>query len=120
MSQLIILRITAAISAARKPSISNPFTIVLTNQIIKALITKLKSPSVMMLIGNVKIVTIGLIIAFTNPRMNTVISAAYKPETVIPGIKYAMSIIAAAFISQRDMMCIGLILMVKITNEAKL
>jgi hypothetical protein len=64
------------------------------NQNIKALITNMKSPKVTRVIGKVRIIKIGLIKAFNNPRMAAPMIAAPRLSTLIPGIKYAANSIA--------------------------
>lgn len=71
--------------ARQKPATSNPGTIQATSITSKALITNVKSPRVKMLIGKVKIIKIGLIIAFTIPKTSATNNAAIKVETVTPG-----------------------------------
>jgi hypothetical protein len=70
------------------------------NQNSKALITNMKSPKVKRVIGKVRIIKIGLIKAFSNPRMAAPMMAAPRLSTLIPGIKYAARSIATAIIIQ--------------------
>jgi len=78
-----------------KPRIMDP-----ANQNSKALITNMKSPKVKRVIGKVRIIKIGLIKAFSNPRMAAPIMAAPRLSTLIPGIKYAARSIATVIIIQ--------------------
>jgi hypothetical protein len=70
------------------------------NQNSKALITNMKSPKVKIVIGKVRIIKIGLIKAFSNPRMAAPMMAAPRLSTLIPGIKYAATSIARVIIIQ--------------------
>jgi hypothetical protein len=66
--------------AAEKLATSKPLTIVEVSQNIKALIIRVNRPRVMILIGRVKIIIIGRIIAFTSPKINEVIRADQGEE----------------------------------------
>lgn len=57
-----------------------------------ALITKINSPSVMIVIGNVRKTNIGLTTAFSKPKLRAAIMAGYRPLISIPGIIYVASI----------------------------
>jgi hypothetical protein len=76
------------------------------NQNSKALITNMKSPKVKRVIGKVRITKIGLIKAFSNPRMAAPIMAAPRLSTLIPGIKYAARSIATVIIIQAKIILI--------------
>jgi hypothetical protein len=76
-----------------KPRIREP-----ANQNSKALITKMKSPKVKIVMGKVRITKTGFIRAFSRPRMAAPIMADPKLSTLIPGIKYAASSIAMVII----------------------
>ena len=54
-----------------------------------------------MLTGRVKITTNGRMMALIKPITNAVISADQKLVTLTPGIKYAASMTASAFTTQR-------------------
>lgn len=66
--KLTKLRIIALSIAQPNPWISKPFTVAEVTHSIKPLITKVKSPRVTILKGRVRIIRIGLIMAFTIPR----------------------------------------------------
>jgi hypothetical protein len=76
-----------------KPRIIDP-----ANQNSKALITNMKSPKVKRVIGKVRTIKIGLIKAFSNPRMAAPMMAAPRLSTLIPGIKYEAKSIATVII----------------------
>ncbi len=65
----------AANNAGTNPSIIKPFTTVETNQIMKALMTKVKRPRVKIVTGRVKIKNKGRTRAFTRPRTKAAINA---------------------------------------------
>lgn len=86
----------AAIIAGPKLSIRKPFTkyeVVISR---KAFITSVKSPRVRMLIGNVRIIMIGLIKAFKIPKTSATISAVVKLATWKPGTNWETAIIVSA------------------------
>lgn len=97
---LTIVKIILNSIAHPKPETSKPGTNLPTNNTIKALITKVKRPSVKILIGKVKIIKIGLITAFTNPKTTAANKAAPKPVNFTPGIKKAAIVTATVLISQ--------------------
>ena len=73
------------IKAGTKPAISKPFINKETAYISPALITKVKRPKVIMLMGSVRINSTGLIKALTIPSVNATISAVVKVSTLKPG-----------------------------------
>lgn len=73
--------------AVQNPLTSNPLITDDAKRINSALITKVNSPSVKMLIGKVRIIKIGLIITLTTPKNKASHSAAQKPLMATPGIK---------------------------------
>lgn len=74
-SQLAAEMSNAPRNAVQKESTTKPLMKVERNNKIKALITKIKSPSVRMLIGNVNTTNIGLTSALKRPRKSAVIIA---------------------------------------------
>lgn len=78
------LMMSEPIRAEVKLSMAKPVTKLSTKMSMKALITKLKSPKVIMVIGKVKKTMIGLIIALTTARTKATKRAKMKPSTVIP------------------------------------
>lgn len=76
---------TAAMSAAVKLLITNPFTKYVTVHRSTAFMTKVKSPSVRMLMGKVSIINIGLITALKMPKKRATIKAVWKEATFTPG-----------------------------------
>ncbi len=81
-------------TALINPPTTNPETIVETSSTIKAFMTKLKRPRVKIVMGNVSIVKIGLITAFTIPKTTETITAVIKESTFTPGKRYAVIKIA--------------------------
>ncbi len=73
--------------AIQKPSTEKPLMTEAANKISKALITKVNSPKVRILIGKVIKIKIGLSDMLTMPKNNASQSAVQKPATVTPGIK---------------------------------
>lgn len=73
--------------ADKNPSTSNPLITVEANKIRKALITKVKSPRVIILIGRVIITRIGLIIILIIAKNKAKHIAVQRPATNTPGIK---------------------------------
>ncbi len=73
-------------NAYQKLSTEKPLMKVPANQNNQALITKVKRPKVIILIGNVNIKIIGLTNKFSNPITTAAIIAGYNPSTLIPGI----------------------------------
>lgn len=67
--------------ALTKPPTSKPLTMLEASIIIKALITKVKSPKVKTLIGNVRRTSNGLMITFKRPITITKIKALQNPAT---------------------------------------
>ncbi len=88
------------ISAQRKPSTLKPGTMLLVRRIRSALMTKVKSPSVTILIGSVRRSSTGLIIALMIPKTTAVTKAARKLLTCTPGSKYAETMITTALKTQ--------------------
>ena len=82
--------------ALQKPSISIPGTKYATKRKSNAFMTRIKSPSVNMFIGNVRKINMGLINKFTRAITIAAISAETKLEIVIPGITQPVNIIAKA------------------------
>lgn len=79
----------------------NPFTlksgtIAATRRIISALITKVKSPKIMILNGKVRRSNKGRIKRLTNPRTKATKSAVQKFFTLTPGRRYAVAAMIAA------------------------
>jgi hypothetical protein len=68
-------------NAHKKPSTINPGTSLLTSNINKALITKVKSPKVRIFIGSVRIIKTGFRKAFIIPKTKATTKAAVKPAT---------------------------------------
>lgn len=69
------------ISAHQNPSTLNPWTKFAASKIISALITNVKSPKVKMLIGSVRIRSMGLRTAFITPKTSATTRAATKLST---------------------------------------
>ena len=74
-------------NAHQKVLTSRPGTIHATSIIIKALITKVNKPKVKMLIGNVKMISKGLINVLIRPNTKAETSAAHTPEMTTPESK---------------------------------
>lgn len=72
-------------SAQSIPSTLNPGTMAATSIIIRAFITKLKSPKDRIFIGSVKSETKGFIKVLTTANNTATISAVTNPSTFIPG-----------------------------------
>lgn len=72
-------------SAHRKLSTLNPGTSLLTNNTNTALMTNVNSPSVKMVIGNVRITRIGLRMVLTSPKITATTTAVRKFSTFTPG-----------------------------------
>ncbi len=102
---LTIVSTRLKISAARKPSTLKPGTIADVSMISIALITNVKSPSVMTLTGSVRMTMIGLMNALTAPS-TTAATSAEKTPTVTPGTMNAEIPIAKAEIIQWMMVVI--------------
>ena len=68
------------IKAVKNPSIDIPETNFAASKITKALITKEKSPKVMIVSGNPKIFKIGVTIRFKTPKTMAKIIAPLKPS----------------------------------------
>jgi len=85
----MILTMIEPRSAIQKLETENPSTNDATNKKSSALITKIKSPRVNIVIGRVKRMRTGRTRAFTTPRKNAAISAGKIPSTVIPGTNFA-------------------------------
>ncbi len=84
------------IRAGANPESVKPLTICATSQIRAALIIKVKSPKVKMLIGRVRIKRTGLMRAFKIPRNRAMIRAVVKPFTLKPGTSVATTKMARA------------------------
>lgn len=82
---LIMLTSSEPIKAGRNPSTQNPSMKVETNQNNVALITKINSPSVKIVIGNVKIIKTGRAIRLSKPRTMATTMAVYTLVTSISG-----------------------------------
>lgn len=78
-------RAAANINAQRKPRTRKPGTKAATAIMIKASITRVKSPKVRTFIGRVKSSRTGRITAFTMANKIAVIKAAPNPVTCTPG-----------------------------------
>lgn len=68
-----------------KPDTWNPDMMLLTNKIIKTLMTKDISPNVRILIGKVKILRRNPTVALATAISNPAIIAEKKPSTLAPG-----------------------------------
>ena len=88
--------ITAPQNALQNPSISTPGTKYATNMNKRALITRMNSPRVKILIGKVRKINTGFITMFTKAIAAEAINAVKKLEIVIPGIIHPTNIIASA------------------------
>ncbi len=86
----------AAIRAGANPESVKPLTICATIQISAALIIKVKSPSVKILIGRVRIIRIGFMRAFKIPKNRATIRAVVKLLTLKPGTSVATTKMASA------------------------
>ena len=93
-------------SAHQKPSTSKPGTRRAVSKTSAALITNVKRPSVMILIGSVRIIRIGFKNTFISPKTRAASKAVLSPTTVMPGRIYADTIIAKVVINQRTKMFI--------------
>jgi len=82
---LTAVKIKATASAHQNPAITNPGTIALTSQIIKALITKVNSPNVKIFAGSVRISNNGLMNKLTKLKTIAAQKAVRKLATWIPG-----------------------------------
>jgi len=79
---------------------SKPLTIVEASQNMKAFIISVNNPSVRMLIGKVRKIITGRMIALITPNTAEVMSADQKLEKLIPGTMYATIIKTEVFSSQ--------------------
>ena len=86
----------APINAGINPRTSKPGTIKAVVLIKKALITKVKSPKVRILIGKVKITITGFIKALMIPKTSATIKAVTKELTLKPGRYWEMRRIVKA------------------------
>lgn len=77
-------RMNARRRAHQKLATMNPGTSSATSIISPAFMTKVKSPSVKMVIGSVRIIRTGRMIAVISPNAIAVISAVKNPATTIP------------------------------------
>ncbi len=75
-AQLMSHMISAPQNAGQNPATEKPFTTDDANKNIRALITKVKRPSVSMFIGRVKRRRTGRIKAFINPKIKAATNAA--------------------------------------------
>ncbi len=89
-------RAIAPIKAGANPVIVNPGTILATPNKSRALMTKVKSPRVRMLIGKVRSTMIGLITALMMPRTRATMRAVVKELTEKPGKYLAITKIVKA------------------------
>jgi hypothetical protein len=87
---LTMARTTAASSAVPNPSILNPGTILLVIRSNTAFITNVNNPSVRILIGRVRMTSIGLMIAVRIPHTTATTKSVCHPVIVIPGIIYVV------------------------------
>lgn len=71
--------------AFTKPPTTKPGTRFATNKTIRALMTKLKSPRVRMVIGSVRIKIIGFMMALTIPKTTETIIAVTNESSLTPG-----------------------------------
>jgi len=85
-----IAKTTAAIKAVVKLSTLKPWTKLLISIRRNALITKVKSPKVIIFTGKVKITKIGFNTIVNIPQTTEITSSVIHPEIVIPGTKYAV------------------------------
>ena len=86
MSHVSTERTTAPSSAAKNPEIMNPGTIAETSQKRSALRMNEKRPKVMMVMGSVRMVSIGFITVMTTDHTSaTRRIVTHPPETEIPG-----------------------------------
>ena len=83
--ELTIDRMMLNKSAHQNPSTTNPGTILLVNNISKALITKVNNPSVKILTGKVRASRIGFTIALIIPSTSETTRAVRKFATWTPG-----------------------------------
>src|SRR5262249_7973441 len=100
-SQLIRLMTIAPKRAAQKPLIVKPGTSQATSARQIALTTKMNRPSVTIVNGNVRTMSRGRMIAFTNPSSNPASNAAPNPEMAMPGTRFAARNTAAALTRSR-------------------
>ena len=105
-NQLITVKTKLNNNAHPKFATSKPGVRKSANIIISALITNVKSPSVRIFTGRVRINKIGLIIAFIKPRTTANTTAVKKLLTETCGNKYAVTKIAKAEINQLIMIFI--------------
>ncbi len=73
--------------AVQKPSTEKPTTKYAAKSSNPALITKENKPSVIILIGRVRINSTGRIRTFITPKTKAAIIATLRPSTAIPGTK---------------------------------
>src|SRR3989339_937048 len=92
----------AAKKADQKSVSTKPLTIALANQNIRALITRVKRPRVKMLIGKVKMIIIGRMIAFIKPNTIDVIKADQNDSKLTPGVRSETKINTKVFKIQRS------------------
>lgn len=81
---------TAASNAVLNPSILKPGTMLLITRSNIALITNVNNPSVRMLIGSVRMTSIGLIMDVSMPQTIEMTNSICHPPIVIPGTRYAV------------------------------
>lgn len=84
--------------AHKKPFTLNPGTTADASKTNAAFITKVKSQKVKILIGNVKIISIGLTKVFRTPSTTATIIAVTKLSTFTPGKIYEVAKTAKLFI----------------------
>lgn len=93
---LISQRAIAPIKAGANPMMAKPGTILATASRSRALITKVNSPRVRMLMGKVRITMIGLMTALMIPRTRATTKAVVKELTEKPGKYFAIRKIVKA------------------------
>ena len=81
-------RTTANTSATQNPSMTKPGTSFATRRTMRTLIMREKSPSVRILSGSVRILSMGTMIVFTIARTTATMTAVRYPSTCAPGVRY--------------------------------
>lgn len=92
---------TAAMIADENETMVKPLTMVEVSQSKPALIIKVESPNVRIVTGNVKIIRIGLMIAFNIPKIKATTRAVYIEATATPGKYMPIRNMANALMIQR-------------------
>ena len=103
--------------AHQNPSTLKPVITPEINIIIRAFITKVKSPMVITLIGNVKNRRIGRTKVFITANRIATSNAGKNPATVTPGKMYAVIITAKAVISRLTIIHV-VIIKIKLKNRS--